>query len=1015
MASQLLDDIEFQVSSNNATISGEYKDAFKKQTLLSIFKNTCYLYHNQIAIETPNSSITYKELDNLSEQYAHVIAGQLSITQSYIVVSAEPSILFYAVILGIIKSNNCFILVDPDTPVDRIETIIGLTRPSLILSDASHLSQFEQQLFIDDLSLTFGKLVNPSPLHACQPSDEAFIIFTSGTTGSPKGISVKHEGVANNLLSFSDNLAINSDTRLLQYASINFDATILEWGLTITNGATLIIPSYKKLIGNELEQSCYQQGVNTLLLTPTVAATLNPNALLGLESLLLCGESPPLNVINQWRHINLYNLYGPSEISIGCCIHKYIHDDPNSPIIGKPIANTFIILCDDKQNPVMPGMIGEICIGGLGVAHNCYVYTDSETSHAFIQFKLNNTFNRVYRSGDLGVLNDQEQLEFKGRMDQQIKIQGNRVEPEAIRNIIIKHADVLDCHIIVKHNDAGSPELHCYLIPSNNQHTHTLIKDLRQFIHTKLPIYMQPQYFYIAYELPRTINDKIDKQTLTKLAQKITPNQESSQPKNPLEDKILAIWKQVLGNDNITSTQHFIDCGGNSLTAITIAAQITHQLDVDCHNLLVFDYPTVTDLAAYLRTRKDQQSSIGAVQTYRAHTFALSARQRHIINSHSNMAHTNNILIPYKVEGTIQPEKLLTSLRNITQAHSILMSNIVWENNDYSFKINNHQTEHLLKIIQKPLMDEATFKTVYNSLFNKPINLAQDRLFKCYLLLDQQEDYYYLIIYIHHIIADLHSIELIENLLIKQYSNGSFTPTSSFLPQKTSRSDTVQWQKKLEGKTLRLAFNDHLTDLEADEVNATVEDITAINHFCSYHRITRFNFLLAIYSKALSTLFPQPQLGIAYIFSTRDASNINAINLLSNRGICVVDCHDNLDFEDLIGQCQSEIYFAHQYPNFDFKTLKQANLTSNLLIDYETYYETINLNESVSLQRLPLFNADKTGSAITLRCSEIKDRNTMLITLRYQKYKFDQEVMNDMVKLICDYIHQQTQDFAYDE
>jgi amino acid adenylation domain-containing protein len=460
------------------------------------------------------------------------------------------------------------------------------------------------------------------------PASIAYVIYTSGSTGKPKGVMVENRNVVNFFTGMDR--AIGCEPGVwLAVTSVSFDISVLELLWTLTRGFTVVVHGDEGSATIADEITRYR--VSHLQMTPSLARmlTLDPRAYAALGSLkqiLLGGEAVPAALIHHLRQVfkgEIHNMYGPTETTIWSTTFR-VEDVDTSVSIGKPIANTQVYLLDSDLNPVPIGEIGELFIGGDGVARG-YWKRPELTAERFVVIPAlgpdRGDIGKIYRTGDLARFLPDGNIDFLGRADYQIKLRGHRIEPGEIEALLEKSPGVRQAVVVLREDREGDKRLVAYLVADATDSAATL----RAALDAKLPDYMVPSAFVFLEALPLTGNGKIDRKALLKLP---PPNlasaaaARSAEPASEMERVVARAWQQALGIPAVGLTDNFFDLGAHSLTVAEAHAKLQEALGREIALLDLFQYTTVSALAAHL----DKQS--GSAQTAAGQLSERAARRR---------------------------------------------------------------------------------------------------------------------------------------------------------------------------------------------------------------------------------------------------------------------------------------------------------------------------------------------------------------------------------------------------
>ena len=431
----------------------------------------------------PEPELTYKELNQRANQLAHYLrdlgvgrraAGTRAAPGETLVGLYLPrSIESIVGLLAILKAGAAYMPLDPAYPQERLAWMLADAQPQVVLtlrSEAPKLPPHTAQIVaLDDTRQTLGGYSTTNPICNITPQQLAYVIYTSGSTGTPKGVLVPHQGLSNLAQAQIRAFDVRSDSRVLQFSSLSFDASIAEIIMTLLAGATLYLAPQEALIpGQALIDLLQSAAISTVTLPPSVLAALPYDRLPALRSLIVAGEACSADVAMRWSaNRRFFNAYGPTEITVCATIGEYGRDGQRPPI-GRPMSNTRIYLLNRQWQPVPIGASGEIYIGSAGIARG-YLNRPDLTAERFIPNPWSGKAAvepgaRLYRTGDLGRYLPDGTIEYLGRLDQQVKVRGFRIELGEIETVLGRHAAVQEC-VVIAREDTGQKRLVAYVVP----------------------------------------------------------------------------------------------------------------------------------------------------------------------------------------------------------------------------------------------------------------------------------------------------------------------------------------------------------------------------------------------------------------------------------------------------------------------------------------------------------------------------------------------------------------------
>ena len=542
------------------------------------------------ALTFNDETLTYAELNRRANQLAHHLRSLGVGPEALVGIQLERSVELIVGILGVLKAGGAFVPIDPSYPQERIDFMLADAGLSVLLTQR------------DFASADLEKMPDENLQTEVAPDNLAYAIYTSGSTGRPKGVLIQHQGVVNLAFAQREAFAVSAESRVLQFASISFDAAISEIFKTLLTGATLCLAKPESLLPvDPLLNLLRTQKITTVTLPPSVWALLPSDQLPSLQTAVSAGEACSSQIAAAWSRDGrrFLNAYGPTEVTV-CATISHPLDGAERPPIGPPIANTRVHVLDANLQPVPVGVIGELYVGSAGLARG-YLHRPELTAERFVPDPFSSEpGSRLYRTGDLGRYRPDGNLEYAGRMDQQVKVRGFRIELGEIESALQQHPTVRDAVVLAREDTPGDKRLVAYLIHESG--TTADVSQLRAWLLQKLPDYMLPAAFVVLDEFPLTPNGKVDRRALPAPdASRPELGQAYVAPGDRLEQFLVDLWQTVLGLERIGVKDNFFDIGGNSLKGAILINRLQDLLGEYVYVVAIFDAPTIAELATYLR------------------------------------------------------------------------------------------------------------------------------------------------------------------------------------------------------------------------------------------------------------------------------------------------------------------------------------------------------------------------------------------------------------------------------
>ncbi len=585
-----------------------------------------------IAVAFEDQAITYKALNERANQLAHYLQKAGVQPDGLVGICVERSLEMVVGLIGILKAGAAYVPIDPNFPSDRVDYMLDNAQVKLLLTQQRLVEKLPTQgasvICLDADWHDIAQESQETPSSSVTPDNIAYVIYTSGSTGKPKGVQVLHRGVVNFLDSMKQQPGISPDDRLLSVTTLSFDIAVLELFLPLIVGARVVLLSREAAMdGRKLARTISNLGITVMQATPATWRLLLEAGWEGNQTMkvLSGGEAISRELAAELlaKSGELWNLYGPTETTIWSTVYK-VGLNERRISIGKPIANTEIYILDALLQPVPIGVAGELHIGGAGLAKG-YLKRPDLTAEKFIPNPFCETgASRIYKTGDLARYLPDGSIECLGRLDFQVKIRGFRIELGEIESVLVEHPAVQQAVVIVREDAPGDKRLVGYIVALNNQSPST--SELRSLVRANVPEYMVPSIFVFLDVLPLTPNGKVDRKALpvpdqtrqeviSPIGKKVsgpsseTVHETSIAPQDDLDLQLLKIWENVLNISPINMEDNFFELGGHSLLAVALITEIEKTYKKELPLSILFQAPTVQQLANTLRKEGCSSSS----------------------------------------------------------------------------------------------------------------------------------------------------------------------------------------------------------------------------------------------------------------------------------------------------------------------------------------------------------------------------------------------------------------------
>ncbi|MCB9252335.1 MAG: amino acid adenylation domain-containing protein [Flavobacteriales bacterium] len=776
----------------------------KNKTVIDIFREQVVKTPDHSALIFNKEELSYQDFDRITDGLAVYLLKRGIKNGDFVPLCIERSFEMLIGIFAILKCGAAYVPIDPEYPEERIRFMLEDVSAPLILSGESTKDLIKDMGSLVILKKLASDLIQenePKTIRYPEIHDLAYVIYTSGSTGKPKGVMNNHEGLFNRLMWAQMYFQLEESQRVLQKTTFSFDVSVWELIWPLMFGATLVIarPSGHKdadYLKSEIESS----KIELLHFVPSMLEVfllnLNKGECSGLKKVLCSGEALIPSQVKLFQQVlpgaELYNLYGPTEAAIDVTCYKIENPDLPKVPIGKPVSNTKIYIVDalKRQQPV--GIPGELCIGGLQVAQG-YLNREELTAEKFIRDPFGpSTYSKMYLTGDKARWLSDGNIEYLGRLDQQVKVRGFRIELGEIESVLQLHDSVKQAVVNVFTDKQGTGRLTGYVVLKNK--TEDWQQVLMVYLGKKLPEYMIPGFWVEMDSLPLTPNGKIDKRSLPEVDVEGQLSGGYVAAQTSIQHKLVEIWQDLLSRHKIGIEDNFFELGGHSLLAMRVIASIRRELKTELGVRDLFTHSTIRSLSSYIETLGDQTLLPLIQKTKRPKRIPLSYSQERLwfIDKleGSVQYHIPTVL---DFEGKISHDSLGRSIKQILDRHEVLRTTIA---------------EHEGQGYQQVQSSEA-WEAEYDDLGNgseelelltaafvrRPFDLSSDYMLRVKVI-RTGKDKYRLIAVLHHIASDGWSTSVLVRELVQIYNSHLKGETPELVPIEIQYADYSIWQRR---------------------------------------------------------------------------------------------------------------------------------------------------------------------------------------------------------------------------
>ncbi|MFN6237853.1 MAG: amino acid adenylation domain-containing protein, partial [Microcystis sp.] len=918
-----------------------------------------------VAVVCSQQQLTYNELNCRANQLAHYLRKLGVKADTLVGISLERSLEMIVGLLGILKAGGAYLPLDPDYPSERLQFAIADAQLSLLLTQEGLIDKLPEHqaplILLDRFTEEINQNSQDNLTGVVTANNLANLIYTSGSTGKPKGVMVEHRGLFNLAQAQIKTFNLQSNSRILQFASLNFDASIWEIIMAIGAGATLYLDTKDALMpGLPLMGRLKDYGITHITLPPSALAALPLEDIPELQTIIVAGEACSEELIKQWATgRNFFNAYGPTETSVCATVEKWT-DETLKVTIGRPIANTQVYILDSHLQPVPIGVPGELHIAGAGLAKG-YLNRPELTQEKFIPNpfekdevipptplnKGGNEPSKLYKTGDLARYLPDGKIEYLGRIDNQVKLRGFRIELGEIEALLNQNEAVQSSCVIVREDNLGDKRLVAYVVPQPE--INLTINEIRQFLRAKLPDYMVPTAFVLLDTFPLTPNGKIDRRALP--VPDLQSQGEYIAPRNPIEEKMAQIWAEVLKLKRVSIEDNFFELGGHSLLATQVISRLQETFEIVLPLRYLFESPTIAQLSAVIL--KELQTGLGLklpsiVPVNREDDIPLSWAQERLwfVNQLEGESGAYTIDLTMRLRGNLNIKALEKAFQAIIQRHEPLRTQFKLKDNKPIQAIDSNVTFTLPVVnLQNLSHSEQQVKNLLLAAASEPFDLESGSILRVKLWQVKTEEYV-LLLAIHHIAADGWSIGvLVDELSV--YYRSFCTGTKADLPDLSIQyADFALWQRQwLTNEVLdrqlsywkqQLTGIPLLHQLPTDRPRPAIQSFRGgterlqldsqltqqLKKLSQESGSTLFMTLLAGFAVLLSRYSQQTDVVIGSPIANRNRTEIEGlIGFFVNSLVLRFDLSQDPTFEDFLAQVRQTTQDAYDHQDLPFEML----------------------------------------------------------------------------------------------
>jgi amino acid adenylation domain-containing protein len=990
-----------------------------------LFERHAELAPARVAVTCGEQSITYGELNARANQLAHYLRAQGVHLESRVGLCTGRSVELVVALLGILKAGGAYVPLDPDYPDERLSFMLADAGVEVLLGSQQYqekLTRLAQQARIPSalrlvwLDSEWGVIARWSRENlppTVTPEHLAYVIYTSGSTGKPKGALITHQNVVRLFLATDGWFRFSDRDVWTLFHSYAFDFSVWElWGALIYGGRLVVVPYLVSRSPKAFCELLVRDQITVLNQTPSafrqlIEAEGANGGNLALRSVVFGGEALDMQSLRPWfdRHGDLQpqliNMYGITETTVHVTYRPLTKKDLDSgSVIGVPIPDLQVYILDERMRPLPIGVPGEMFVGGAGLARG-YLNRPELTAERFVPHPFSDEPGaRLYKTGDLARFLPGRDIEYLGRIDEQVKIRGFRVELGEIESVLCQHPTVREAVLLAREDTPGDQRLVAYLIADGQASFN--VAELRRFLEQELPDYMIPTDFVWLEALPLSPSGKLDRRALPapdRLRSEMGPAFEV--PQTEIEKVLASIWIQLLGIDRLGIHDNFFELGGHSLLATRVMARVQAQLGVELPLRVMFDSPTVAELAAAVEGAliqrhegKDQpdteKASDGTTEDIFVFPASFAQQRLWLLEQLEPNSDVYNIPAVFRLRGKLAVHALERCLKEVVRRHESLRTTFTSRDGQPFQVVHAASTPWFVLVDfsgfpQNQREAEAVCRVTEE--VRRPFDLCQGPLLRALLCRLTDQDHI-LLLTMHHIISDGWSMRVIEQEMAALYASFSAGEPSPLEDLPLQYADFAVWQRDwLNGDVLEKEIDYWRNQLEgvpplitwpacrprpevqsfrgiARAVTVSLEVTQALKSFSRREGVTLFMTLLAAFQILLYGHTNQSDVVVGSPIANRNRPEIEGlVGFFVNTLVLRTRLSTVLTFRELVALVREVCLGAYAHQDLPFDVLV-ARLNPQRAVSATPLFQVIFSLQNVSSGELALTGLEVTRMSL---------------------------------------------------
>lgn len=914
----------------------------KDKTIHRWFEEQAEITPHETAIVFEDKKLTYGELNVRANKLANGLRKMgvgANATVGLMVCRSSEMIIG---IIGILKAGGAYMPIDTEFPSERIKYMLEDSGTRLLLTQKQFFEKVAntsvQIIDIEEEGVYVGDGSNIEPINTS--SNLAYVMYTSGSTGRPKGVMIEHKSVSNFIEAMRNVIDYSGGKTAIAVTSVSFDVSVNDAIIPIVSGLKLIMANEEQQ--KNPEQLCsliVENNVQMIVTTPSRIKLLlgsknREKCFSCLSEIMIGGEAFPKQLFKQLNELTMakiYNMYGPTETTVWSTLKELT---PEGEInIGKPLANNRIYILDESKKLMQPGKIGELYIAGEGLARG-YINKPEQTCERFVP-DIFFQGERMYKTGDLAMYRSDGDIEFCGRVDNQVKVRGYRIELGEIESHLSKHPHVKEAVVVARIDTRAEGDGSAYICAYIIGDEELKVQDLKGHLASGLPDYMIPSYFVKVEKIPLNTNGKVDVNALPDPIKNLCISTEYIPPETDTQKYLVEVWSEILGAESIGINDSFFELGGHSLKATILTSRVYKKFGVSLSQSELFRNETIKKLSDYITSaKKDEFLPIEPGPVTNCYPLSSAQKRLYIMDKFEGTNISYNLQAMLILEGEIDRKQVEIAVAKLMERHEVFRTSFEFVGNEPVQRIHADVNVNLeYREIDEDGLDAAVYD------FVKPFDLSKAPLMRT-ALFKLSENKYILVFDMHHIIcdgistviaarefADLYSGKVLKDLTIRYQDFVLWH--NNLLKSDTIKKQRTHWMNVFSGKLpvgeIRTDFpRSPVRSIEGDRIELVLSrELTAGLRKCAGdNNCTMYMILLAIYNIVLSKYSGQNDIVVGSGTSGRMHPDVeNLAGMFVNTLMMRNQPDGNKTFKEFLNELRENTLKAFDNQSYPFEKL----------------------------------------------------------------------------------------------